>query len=157
LPATAPSGVPSVAHLLTHPRFLALPVATSAVGALATFSRYMRSATIDNLSEDYVRTARAKGTPQGVVVARHVLRNSLTPVIAMLGYYLPVMFGGTVVVEQLFNYPGMGLLFWRSAQQADYPVLLGCILVIALATVVGSLLADVVQAVLDPRTRGQLE
>ena len=116
----------------------------------------MRSATIDNLSEDYVRTARAKGTPMAVVIRRHVVRNSLTPVIAMLGYYLPVMFGGMIVVESLFNYPGMGLLFWTSAQTSDYPVLLGCILVIAIATVIGSLLADVIQVLLNPRTREEL-
>ena len=157
LPPTAPSGVPTVGFLLANPRYLVLPVITGSLGTIATFSRYMRSATIDNLSEDYVRTARAKGTSQGRVVVWHVVRNSLTPVIAMLGYYLPVMFGGMLVVEQLFNYPGMGLLFWRSAQQADYPVLLGCILIIALATVIGSLLADIIQALLDPRTRGQLE
>jgi peptide/nickel transport system permease protein len=155
-PATAPSGVPSVWYLLTNPRYLVLPVVTGALGTLTTFSRYMRSATIDNLSEDYVRTARAKGTSRARAVSKHVVRNSLTPVVAMLGYYLPVMFGGTLVVEQLFNYPGMGLLFWRSAQQADYPVLLGCILVIATATVVGSLLADILQAVIDPRTRGRM-
>jgi len=64
--------------------------------------------------------------------------------------------GGMIVVEQLFNYPGMGLLFWQAATKADYPVLLGCILIIAVATVVGSLLADIIQALLDPRTRGQL-
>jgi len=157
LPATAPSGVPTVAYLLANPKYLVLPVITGSLGTIATFSRYMRSATIDNLSEDYVRTARAKGTSSTRVVVRHVVRNSLTPVIAMLGYYLPVMFGGMLVVEQLFNYPGMGLLFWRSAQQSDYPVLLGCILIIALATVIGSLLADIIQALLDPRTRGQLE
>jgi len=156
LPATAPSGNPSVLSLLEQPRVLVLPVITGSLGIIATFSRYMRSATIDNLSEDYVRTARSKGTARGVVITRHVLRNSLTPVIAMLGYYLPVMFGGMLVVEQLFNYPGMGLLFWRSAQQGDFPVLLGCILVIAIATVVGSLVADLLQAALDPRTRGAL-
>ncbi|MCL2490462.1 MAG: ABC transporter permease [Propionibacteriaceae bacterium] len=156
LPATAPSGVPSVLDLLRQPSVLVLPVITGSLGTIATFSRYMRSATIDNLSEDYVRTARAKGTSQPRVVVRHVVRNSLTPVIAMLGYYLPVLLGGMIVVEQLFNYPGMGMLFWQAATKADYPVLLGCILIIAIATVVGSLLADIIQALLDPRTRGQL-
>lgn len=156
LPAIAPSGNVTVADLLADPRVLVLPVLTGSVSIIATFSRYMRSATLDNLSEDYVRTARSKGTSKARVVVRHVVRNSLTPVIAMLGYYLPVMFGGMLVVESLFNYPGMGLLFWRSAQQGDYPVLLGCILIIAVATVVGSLLADLAQAALDPRTRGAL-
>ncbi|MFE6964117.1 ABC transporter permease [Agromyces sp. NPDC057679] len=155
VPALAPQG-DTVAEVLSNPAGLVLPIATAALGIIATISRYMRSATIDNLSEDYVRTARAKGTPMPVVVRRHVVRNSLTPVIAMLGYYLPVMFGGMIVVESLFNYPGMGLLFWTSAQTGDYPVLLGCVLVIALATVVGSLLADLIQAMLNPRTRGEL-
>lgn len=156
LPAIAPSGDVSVSQLLADPRVLVLPVLTGSLSIVATFSRYMRSATLDNLSEDYVRTARSKGTSRARVVVRHVVRNSLTPVVAMLGYYLPVMFGGMLVVESLFNYPGMGLLFWRSAQQGDYPVLLGCVLVIAVATVVGSLLADLAQAALDPRTRGSL-
>ncbi len=155
VPSLAPQG-DTVAQVLAKPAGLVLPVATAALGIIATISRYMRSATIDNLSEDYVRTARAKGTPMPVVIRRHVVRNSLTPVIAMLGYYLPVMFGGMIVVESLFNYPGMGLLFWTSAQTGDYPVLLGCVLVIAVATVVGSILADLVQALLNPRTRGEL-
>ena len=154
-PAAAPQGT-GIAEVLARPDALVLPVLTGAVPIVATFSRYMRSATLDNLGEDYVRTARAKGTGHRRVVLRHVLRNSLTPVVAMLGYYLPVMFGGALVVEQLFNYPGMGLLFWSAAQSSDFPVLLGCVLVISVATVVGSLLADVVQAVLDPRTRGGL-
>ena len=155
-PATAPQGQ-TVAAVMAKPAGLVLPVLTGAIPIIATFSRYMRSSTLENLDEDYVRTARSKGTPQKRVVIRHVFRNSLTPIIAMLGYYLPVMFGGMIVVESLFNYPGMGLLFWTSAQTSDYPVLLGCILIIALATVIGSLLADLIQAALDPRTRGALK
>jgi peptide/nickel transport system permease protein len=87
------------------------------------------------------------------VLTRHVLRNSLTPVVAMLGYYVPVLFGGALVVEQLFNYPGMGLLFWNAAQTSDFPVLLGCVLVISVTTVVGTLVADVLQTVIDPRVK----
>ncbi len=75
------------------------------------------------------------------------------PGVAMLGYYVPVLFGGALVVEQLFNYPGMGLLFWTAAQSSDYPVLLGCVLVISVATVVGTLLADIVQRIIDPRVK----
>lgn len=154
-PAQAPQGE-TVGAVLAEPAGLVLPVLTGSLAIVATFARYMRSSTIDNLSEDYVRTARAKGTAGATVLRRHVLRNSLTPVVAMLGYYLPVMFGGMIVVESLFNYPGMGLLFWTSAQTSDYPILLGCVLVIAIATVVGSLLADIIQIALDPRTRGDL-
>lgn len=87
------------------------------------------------------------------ILRRHVFRNSLTPVVAMLGYYLPVLFGGALVTEQLFNYPGMGLLFWNAAQSSDYPTLLGCVLVISIATVIGTLLADVAQSLIDPRVK----
>lgn len=154
LPSQAPTGQ-SVAEVLSRPAALVLPVVTGAAAIVAVFSRYMRSATLENLAEDYVRTARAGGTSGVRLMVRHVFRNSLTPVVAMLGYYLPVLFGGALVVEQLFNYPGMGLLFWSAAQSSDYPVLLGCVLVIAVATVVGSLAADLVQILVDPRTAGR--
>lgn len=149
-PAQAPQG-DTVGQVLSDPAGLVLPVVAGAAAMVAVFSRYMRAATLENLSEDYVRTARAGGARRRAVLWRHVFRNSLTPVVAMLGYYVPVLFGGALVIEQLFNYPGMGLLFWSAAQSSDYPVLLGCVLVISIATVVGTLLADIVQRVIDPR------
>ncbi|WP_433556462.1 ABC transporter permease [Pseudonocardia xinjiangensis] len=152
-PAQAPQA-DTLAGILAEPAALVLPVATGAVTAIASFSRYMRSSTLDNLAEDYVRTARAKGTVERRVIWRHVGRNSLTPVITMLGYHIPVLFGGALVTESIFNYPGMGLAFWNAAQVSDYPVLLGVVLVIATATVIGSLLADLLQALIDPRVRG---
>ncbi|MEU5640879.1 ABC transporter permease [Streptomyces milbemycinicus] len=151
-PSQAPQG-DSLAQVFSDPQALVLPVAAGAASMVAVFSRYMRAATLENLSEDYVRTARAGGSRSRAILRRHVFRNSLTPVIAMLGYYLPVLFGGALVVEQLFNYPGMGLLFWSAAQSSDYPVLLGCVLVISAATVVGTLLADIVQRIIDPRVK----
>ncbi|KQO63520.1 ABC transporter permease [Curtobacterium sp. Leaf261] len=151
-PSQAPSGS-TLTEVFQDPAGLVLPVVTGAAAMIAVFSRYMRSATLENLQEDYVRTARAGGATRGAILRRHVFRNSLTPVIAMLGYYVPVLFGGALVVEQLFNYPGMGLLFWSAAQSSDYPVLLGCVLVISIATVVGTLLADVVQSIVDPRVK----
>lgn len=151
-PAQAPQGN-DVADILAQPQGLVLPVVAGAATMVAVFSRYMRSATLENLTEDYVRTARAGGSRTRAVLTRHVFRNSLTPVVAMLGYYIPVLFGGALVVEQLFNYPGMGLLFWTAAQSSDYPVLLGCVLVISIATVTGTLLADVLQRVIDPRVK----
>lgn len=151
-PSQAPQG-DSLAQVFSDPQALVLPVVAGAASMVAVFSRYMRAATLENLSEDYVRTARAGGSRSRAILRRHVFRNSLTPVIAMLGYYLPVLFGGALVVEQLFNYPGMGLLFWSAAQASDYPVLLGCVLVIAVATVVGTLLADIVQRIIDPRVK----
>ncbi|MFB7595022.1 ABC transporter permease [Streptomyces sp. NPDC056160] len=151
-PSQAPQGE-TLAQVFSDPQALVLPVVAGAASMVAVFSRYMRSATLENLSEDYVRTARAGGTRPGAILWRHVFRNSLTPVVAMLGYYVPVLFGGALVVEQLFNYPGMGLLFWTAAQSSDYPVLLGCVLVIAVATVTGTLLADIVQRIIDPRVK----
>ncbi|MFG2357550.1 ABC transporter permease [Streptomyces sp. NPDC048521] len=151
-PSQAPQG-DSLAQVLSDPQALVLPVVAGAASMIAVFSRYMRAATLENLSEDYVRTARAGGSGSRAILRRHVFRNSLTPVVAMLGYYVPVLFGGALVVEQLFNYPGMGLLFWSAAQASDYPVLLGCVLVIAIATVVGTLLADIVQRIIDPRVK----
>jgi peptide/nickel transport system permease protein len=155
LPPEAPQGT-SISALLAHFSGLVLPIVTGAVTTLAAFSRYVRSSVLDNLAEDYVRTARAKGVSERRIVWIHVLRNSLTSLVALLGYYLPVLFGGAVVVESIYNYPGVGLLFWNAAQQSDYPVLLGVVLVISVATVVGSLAADLAQAAIDPRVRGAL-
>ncbi|HEY0248083.1 MAG TPA: ABC transporter permease [Gryllotalpicola sp.] len=152
LPSQAPNG-DTLAQVFSDPAGLVLPIITGAAAMVAVFSRFMRSATLENLEEDYVRTARAGGASTRAILVRHVFRNSLTPVIAMLGYYVPVLFGGSLVVEQLFNYPGMGLLFWNAAQSSDFPVLLGCVLVIAVATVVGTLIADVLQAIVDPRVK----
>jgi peptide/nickel transport system permease protein len=152
LPPQAPQG-DTLGQVFADPQGLVLPVVAGAASMVAVFSRYMRAATLENLSEDYVRTARAGGSRAGSLLWRHVFRNSLTSVVAMLGYYVPVVFGGSLVVEQLFNYPGMGLLFWSAAQSSDYPVLLGCVLVIAVATVIGTLLADVVQRLIDPRVK----
>ncbi len=130
-----------------------LPVVTMALGIIAAFSRYMRSAVLDNLSEEYVRTARAKGQSEARIMARHVLRNALIPLATLLGLYLPTLISGALVVESMFNYPGMGLLFWNSAQGSDFPVLLGVTLVVGVATVIGSLITDIAYAVLDPRIR----
>ncbi|SFI87784.1 MULTISPECIES: ABC transporter permease [Amycolatopsis] len=151
-PAQAAQG-DTLGELLSQPGSLVLPVLAGAGATVAAFSRYMRASTLDNLTEDYVRTARAKGTPERVILWRHVWPNSLTSVVAMLGYYVPVIFGGSLVVESMFNYPGVGLLFWNAARNADYPVLLGVVLVIAIATVAGALLADLVQLLIDPRIR----
>ncbi|WP_310724544.1 ABC transporter permease [Streptomyces sp. N2A] len=152
LPAEAPQA-DTVGGILAQPAGLVLPVVTTALGIVAAFSRYLRSAILDNLAEDYVRTARAKGQSGARVLVRHVLRNALIPLVTLLGLYLPTLFSGTLVVESMFNYPGMGLLFWNAAQGSDFPVLLGVTLVVGVATVLGSLLADVAYAVLDPRIR----
>jgi peptide/nickel transport system permease protein len=144
---------PSVWNDLTDWRDLTLPVVTLALVTIALFSRYMRSAVLDNVTEDYVRTARAKGVPGRRVLFRHILRNSLIPMATLLGLSIPGILSGALITESVFNYKGMGWLFFQSASSSDYPVLLGCIIIVALGTVVGSLVADVLYAVLDPRVR----
>jgi peptide/nickel transport system permease protein len=113
----------------------------------------MRSSAISTLAEDYVRVARAEGLPERLVLLRHVLRNSSLPVITVLGLSAPGIVAGAVIAESVFNYPGMGLLFYQAATSKDYPILLGSTLVVGVATVVGSLLADIAYSLLDPRIR----
>jgi peptide/nickel transport system permease protein len=139
--------------LFTNFYGLILPVCCLSVGIIGLFSRYMRSSVLDNLAEDYVRTARAKGASQRRVLMRHVLRNSLTTIATLLGLSLPVVFGGALVIEAAFSYQGMGWLFYHAAAAQDYPVLLGFTVVVAVMTVAGSLLADIAYVVLDPRVR----
>jgi peptide/nickel transport system permease protein len=138
---------------LTDWKAMTLPVITLALVTIALFSRYMRSSVLDNVSEDYVRTARAKGVSSKRVLFRHVLRNSLIPIATLLGLSIPGIMSGALITESVFNYPGMGYLFYQSAQNQDYPTLLGFVIVVAIATVVGSLVADLLYAVLDPRVR----
>ena len=152
LPVAAPASN-SVGGILADPAALVLPVLTLASTTVAAFSRYMRSSMMDALTQDYVRTASAKGASQRRVLYGHALRNALIPMITLLGLTLPAIVGGAVIVETVFNYPGMGLLAVQSAENTDIPLLLGTTLVATVATVVGSLLADVLYAVADPRIR----
>ncbi|HXO07951.1 MAG TPA: ABC transporter permease [Solirubrobacteraceae bacterium] len=151
-PPEAPQGA-TVGAVLQQPSALVLPVVTLAIVTIALFSRFVRSSTIENLTQDYVRTARAKGVPDRRILFGHVLRNSLIPIITLVGLSLPVMISGAVIVEAVFNYPGMGLLFWNAATTQDYPVLMGFTIVVAFAAVLGSLIADLLYAVADPRVR----
>jgi len=143
----------SLGAILADGNALVLPVATLALITIAAFSRYTRSSVMENLTQDYVRTAAANGAKDSRIVVKHVLRNALIPVVTLLGLSLPALFAGALIVESVFNYPGMGFLFWQEAIVRDYPVLLGVTLVVAIATVVGSLLADIAYAVLDPRVK----
>jgi peptide/nickel transport system permease protein len=153
LPPAFPGGVTSVGGLFANWPALVLPVAVLSINSVAGFSQYARSTALQTLAEDYIRVARAKGLPERLVVARHVLRNSLLPVITILGLSLPDIVAGAVIAEAVFNFPGMGLLFWQSALAHDYPVMLGGTLIIGVATVIGNLAADVSYSVLDPRIR----
>jgi peptide/nickel transport system permease protein len=152
LPPEGPQGA-TVAAVLTQPSALILPVITLAAATVALFSRFMRSSAIETLVQDYIRTAKAKGLSGRRIVVHHVLRNSITPIITLIGLSLPGTVSGAVITESVFNYPGMGLLFWTAAVTHDFPILLGFTIVVAIATVLGSLMADVLYAVADPRVR----
>jgi peptide/nickel transport system permease protein len=153
LPAEVPQNAATVGAILSDPRALVLPVVTLALVNFSIFSRFMRSSAIENLVQDYIRTARAKGISSARVVFRHLLPNSVTPILTLIGLTLPIVLSGAIVVETVFNYPGMGYLLWTAALKQDYPVLMGFTLVIGVATVVGSLLADLLYAAVDPRVR----
>ena len=139
--------------VFTDPRAFVLPVITLSAITIASFSRYMRSSMMDTLAEDYVRTARAKGASQRRVLYGHALRNALIPILTLVGLSIPVIVSGAVITETVFNYPGMGLLTVYAAQNSDIPLVLGTTLVATVATVIGSLLADVLYAMADPRIR----
>ena len=132
---------------------LAMPAATLAIVSIAGWSRYVRGATVEQLREDYARTAVAKGLGSGAVLFRHVLRNALIPFVTLLGSSLPALFGGAIITEQVFAYPGMGQLFWQSATDRDYPVLLGMTVITGALVVLGNLLADLAYGIIDPRVR----
>jgi peptide/nickel transport system permease protein len=154
LPAEGPQGS-TMGSVIGDSRSLVLPVVTLAAGTVAVFGRFMRSSALEQLVQDYVRTARGKGMSEKRVLFGHVLRNAILPTITLIGLSLPGVLSGAVVVESLFNYPGMGLLFWKAAVVHDYPVLLGFTVVVAAATVLGSVIADLLYGLADPRMRVQ--
>ena len=132
---------------------LVLPALTLGTGMAAILSRMTRSTLLEVMSEDYIRTARAKGLHPVQVVVRHGLRNALLPIITILGLQLGALLGGAVIIETVFSWPGIGLLTVESIQRRDYPVVQGCVLLISLAYVLVNMLTDVLYAVIDPRVR----
>lgn len=140
------SGRGGLAHLV-------LPACTLGLGMSAILTRMTRASVLECVGEDYVRTARAKGVGRVGVLARHALANALAPVVTILGLQFGALLAGTVITETIFAWPGVGRLTVEGIQARDYPVLQGCILVIAAGFVLASTLADVVNAALDPRTR----
>lgn len=151
-PAAAPQGT-TLGEVLTNPLALVLPVLTLVMINFALFGRYMRASAVESLAQDYIKVARSKGMPEHKILWAHVLRNSMLPIVTLLGLSLPWLFTAGLVIEQIFNYPGTGLLFYTSAQNQDYPVELGITIMIAVTTVAGNLLADIAYAILDPRIR----
>jgi peptide/nickel transport system permease protein len=150
----APQGQ-TVGAILGDPRALFLPVLTLALISIASFSRFMRASMMDQLNEDYGRTALAKGASRNRLLYRHVLRNALLPIVTLVGLALPNIVGGAFITETVFNYPGMGLLGVDAIFTDDVPTLIGTVVVATAATVIGSLIADVLYCLLDPRIRYQ--
>jgi peptide/nickel transport system permease protein len=136
-------------------KHLLLPVLLSAFGGLAGLSRYMRANMLEVIRQDYITTARAKGLSERVVIYKHALRNALLPVITILGLSIPGLIGGSVIFETIFAIPGMGQLFYMAVMSRDYPVVMGILVIGAVLTLFGNLIADVSYAVADPRIRIQ--
>jgi peptide/nickel transport system permease protein len=135
------------------PIALVLPALTAGLGGAAWYARMMRSSALDILSTDYVRTARAKGLSQFLVVLRHALPNALNPIITMAGLDIPWFIGGVVLVERVFDWPGLGRLAVEAIETVDVPLILGTVIFTAIAVVGSNILIDVVQSMVDPRIR----
>jgi peptide/nickel transport system permease protein len=136
-------------------KHLVLPVSVMALTGLAALARYSRSAMLEVIRQDYVRTARAKGLCERDVILKHAFRNALLPIVTLLGLMLPELIGGSFIFETIFAYPGMGRLGYDAIMARDYPVLMGIGTIVALLTLLGNLLADVLYALCDPRIRYQ--
>ncbi len=132
---------------------MALPIGCQVLLIVAGYSRYMRSSAMDSLAQDYIKAARAKGLPERLVLTRHLVRNACLPMVTLIGLSIPALLAGNLIAEYVFNFQGLGLLFYNSLANSDYPVLLAYTLVGAILTVAGNLIADVALTVTDPRIR----
>ena len=141
------------AQFIDLAKHLVLPVFISAFGGLAGLSRYMRANMLEVIRQDYIMTARAKGLSERDVIYKHALRNALLPAITILGLSIPGLIGGSVIFETIFAIPGMGQLFYMSVMARDYPTVMGILLIGAILTLLGNLIADVSYALADPRIR----
>lgn len=132
---------------------LVLPATSLALALAAGIARYMRASMLEVIHQDYVRTARAKGLSERAVVFKHALRNALIPIITLVGLYIPVLFGGTVFIESIFAWPGMGRAIYEAISTRDYPLVMAGSLLFASLVIVANLIADILYAVVDPRIR----
>ena len=140
-------------RLIDWIKHLIMPVGVSAFGGIAGLSRYSRSIMLDVIRQDYIKTAKAKGLPESVVVFRHAFRNALMPIVTILGLSVPGLIGGGVIFETIFAIPGMGQLFYSSTMSRDYPTIMGILVIGAILTLFGNLIADISYAMVDPRVR----
>jgi len=143
----------SVFGVIKDSKAMILPVFSLVIVSVASFSRYMRSSALDNLAQDYIKVARAKGLSERAVLFRHLVRNSSLPIITLVGLSIPDLLGGNLITEQVYNFPGMGLLFYNSLESEDFPILLGYVLIGGVLVVIGNLVADIALTISDPRIR----
>jgi peptide/nickel transport system permease protein len=151
-PTTAAQG-DSIISIMTNIKAMALPIATLVLLSIAAYSRYMRSSSMEVLAHDYIKVARAKGLPERLVLFRHLLRNACLPMVTLIGLSIPALLAGNLITEELFNFHGLGLLFYNSLQNEDYNILLAYTMLGALLTIIGNLVADIALTVADPRIR----
>jgi len=146
-----PPDAPFFARLADVARHAILPVTCQAYVSLAYDSRFIKANMEEVLRQDYIRTARAKGAGPGRVLFRHAFRNTLIPMVTLLGLSLPSLIGGSIIIEQIFTWPGMGRLFFESIRERDYPTIMGLTLMFSVLTLLGQLLADMLYGLVDPR------
>jgi len=151
--SSLPASASFLARLLDNAAHLLLPIICLTYGSVAVMTRLLRSSMLETLQQDFIRTARAKGLTEKTVFWKHAFKNSIFPFITIFGNVLPAAFGGSVVIEVIFNIQGMGYLMWNSIFARDWPVVYGVLMIAAVLTVVGILLADMLYAVVDPRVR----
>ena len=143
--------------VVDHLWHLVLPVFCLTYGGLAALSRYQRAGMLEVIRQDYIRTARAKGVPEKLVIFKHAFRNSVIPIVTLLGYLLPGMFGGSVIIESIFSIPGMGQLGFEAVLSRDYPVVLAIATISAVLTLFGLLISDLLYVWVDPRITYEAE
>lgn len=152
-PASGSHDLRGGGDLMDRLHHLFLPAFTLAFVQTAAWTRYIRSQMLEVLNQDYMRTANAKGLRERVVIFRHGLRNAVLPLVTLLGIAIPDLFGGSLIIEQIFTWPGVGLLAFNSALNQDYTMVMGIVLIISFLVIMGNLMADVVYGLLDPRIR----
>jgi len=134
-------------------KHLIMPVASLAIIQIAGYTRFLRSSMLEVLSQDFIRTARAKGLAERTVLMRHALQNAALPLVTIIGLDIPFLLGGAIVTEQVFAWPGMGRLFWEYVQRSDYPVVIAVLMLVSTAVIIFQIITDVAYTFVDPRIR----
>ena len=150
---TTGSTATGISHIIDVMYHMFLPFLVLTITSIAGIMKYMRSSMLEVISEEYIRTARAKGLREKVVIYKHALRNALIPIITLLGFTIPGLFAGAIITEQIFSWPGIGPVTMLAVTNRDYPLCMGINMLFAVLTLIGNLLADIMYAIVDPRIR----